>query len=399
MSALFCTSAISRRSPATTTWASVTVRSSSRWRRISRRNQRNQPTETNSSRAACTMLARMSAQRCADSTRTPRTRAGVAQLDQVARHCGCWTRRRRAARAGRSGRHRCRSSAAIALRSSAGSGFGAVEHRGHPHLGRVLGVHAVVGVVDAGEQEELPEHHDQRHHAPWQRLGRARATATASCVHPPWPGAPGHGPRVRRQRAATAAKAANWSMPHGSTEVSRRSPALAPPPPSASTALPGPCRAAPGRRQGEGMRALLGTVGLSIALLLTGAAPGSARAVHEPTWRAVDVGTTQQFRGLDAVNRTWPGSAAAPAACGGRRTAARTGRTSARPAPPGCCSATSRPPTPGTRRCSRSARATRAGSTAPPTAARPGSRRSPTTTRPRSTTAWRSGPAAATASR
>ncbi len=64
------------------------------------------------------------------------------------------------------------------------------------------------------------------------------------------------------------------------------------------------------------MRVLLGTLTLSTALsavlLLGSAAPGSAKPVHDPTWRSVDVGTTQQLRGLDAVDRdvAWVGGSA-----------------------------------------------------------------------------------------
>lgn len=52
------------------------------------------------------------------------------------------------------------------------------------------------------------------------------------------------------------------------------------------------------------MRVLLGIATLTTALLLGSAAPGVARPVHDdPTWRAADVGTDQQLRGLDAVDR------------------------------------------------------------------------------------------------
>ncbi len=60
------------------------------------------------------------------------------------------------------------------------------------------------------------------------------------------------------------------------------------------------------------MRVLLGIVALASALLLGSSAPGSAKPVRDPAWRSVDVGTTQQFRGLDAVNRNvaWVGGSA-----------------------------------------------------------------------------------------
>ena len=52
------------------------------------------------------------------------------------------------------------------------------------------------------------------------------------------------------------------------------------------------------------MRVLLGIATLTTALLLGSTAPGVARPVHDdPTWRAADVGTVQQLRGLDAVDR------------------------------------------------------------------------------------------------
>ena len=52
------------------------------------------------------------------------------------------------------------------------------------------------------------------------------------------------------------------------------------------------------------MRVLLGIATLTTSLLLGSAAPGVARPVHDdPTWRAADVGTDQQLRGLDAVDR------------------------------------------------------------------------------------------------
>ena len=62
------------------------------------------------------------------------------------------------------------------------------------------------------------------------------------------------------------------------------------------------------------MRAPLGLVALTLstALLVGGAGPGAAGSKHDPTWRSVDVGTTQQFRGLDAVDRhvAWVGGSA-----------------------------------------------------------------------------------------
>jgi photosystem II stability/assembly factor-like uncharacterized protein len=52
------------------------------------------------------------------------------------------------------------------------------------------------------------------------------------------------------------------------------------------------------------MRVLLGIATLTTSLLLGSAAPGVARPVHDdPTWRSADVGTVQQLRGLDAVDR------------------------------------------------------------------------------------------------
>ena len=52
------------------------------------------------------------------------------------------------------------------------------------------------------------------------------------------------------------------------------------------------------------MRVLLGIATLTTALLLGSTAPGVARPVHgDPTWRAADVDTDQQLRGLDAVDR------------------------------------------------------------------------------------------------
>ena len=52
------------------------------------------------------------------------------------------------------------------------------------------------------------------------------------------------------------------------------------------------------------MRRLLGIAALTTTLLLGAAAPGLARPLRDdPTWRAVDVGTGQQLRGLDAVDR------------------------------------------------------------------------------------------------
>ena len=52
------------------------------------------------------------------------------------------------------------------------------------------------------------------------------------------------------------------------------------------------------------MRVLLGIATLTTALLLGSTAPGVARPVRDdPTWRAADVGTDQQLRGLDAVDR------------------------------------------------------------------------------------------------
>ncbi|MEP6816112.1 MAG: oxidoreductase, partial [Marmoricola sp.] len=60
------------------------------------------------------------------------------------------------------------------------------------------------------------------------------------------------------------------------------------------------------------MRAPLGILTLLTALLLTGTPPGVARPHHDPAWRPVDVGTTQQLRGLDAVDRkvAWVGGSA-----------------------------------------------------------------------------------------
>ena len=52
------------------------------------------------------------------------------------------------------------------------------------------------------------------------------------------------------------------------------------------------------------MRVLLGIATLTTALLLGSTAPGVARPVRDdPTWWAADVGTDQQLRGLDAVDR------------------------------------------------------------------------------------------------
>ena len=112
------------------------------------------------------------------------------------------------------------------------------------------------------------------------------------------------------------------------------------------------------------MRRLLGflVVALSLPLLVPGAAearPGS----HSPRWSERDTPSTESLRGLRRSTDGSPGWPAAAVVSGARPTAGAAGRTSRRRAPPGCCSATSRPRARAARACWRSATATRRGST------------------------------------
>ena len=86
-----------------------------------------------------------------------------------------------------------------------------------------------------------------------------------------------------------------------------------------------------------------------VILVSPPAAGDGGRGPRPPRWKPVPTGSPQQYRGLDGVNErvAWVGGSAGEVRA--RPTAGARGRTSRRPAAPGCCSATSRPRTRSTR--------------------------------------------------